>query len=89
MARAFLRSLYDFQSSFPSPFSHRRIPRSARRDIEWWSMFAVNWNGIHFIAPERAIIDVFTDASGTKGIGGILGSDWFSICTPRRSTWHS
>jgi len=53
LARAFIRSLFDFTSSFRSPFSHRTIPRAARRDLNWWCRFAVSWNGIHFISPSR------------------------------------
>jgi hypothetical protein len=45
---------------------------------------AVQWNGIHFISPKRKTIHVYTDASGTKGIGGFLGNKWFSKCTPQR-----
>jgi len=34
-SHAFICSLYDFRSTFPSPFSLRKIPRTVRQDIEW------------------------------------------------------
>ena len=79
---AFICSLYDFCSTFPSPFSLHKIPWTVCQDIEWWCKFAGEWNGVHFILPERNIIHVYTDASGTKGLGGIIGSEWFSARTP-------
>lgn len=83
MSRAFLRSLYDFAASFPStPQASRHISSAAQKDIEWWNFVAPNWNGVRFISPARRIIDVFTDASGKKGIEGYLGSEWFSARCP-------
>ncbi|CAK5284821.1 unnamed protein product [Mycena citricolor] len=84
-ARAFLCGLYDLQNKFSSPFARRRISQSARRDIAWWSAFSADWNGIRFIAPQRRILHVWTDASGTKGLGGHFGSRWFSVHFPKRS----
>jgi len=83
-SHAFIHSLYDFCSTFPSPFSLYKIPWTVRRDIEWWCKFVGEWNGVHFILPECNIIHVYTDASGTKGLRGIIGSEWFSVCTPQR-----
>ncbi|KAF7376591.1 Integrase/recombinase xerD [Mycena sanguinolenta] len=71
---AFLQSLFDFAASFKSPYSRRRLSRAARRDISWWSDFTAAWNGIHIISPDRQVVDIYTDASGTKGAGGIYGS---------------
>jgi hypothetical protein len=84
LSRAFIRALYDFQSTFSSPLSRRRIPKEARDDISWWSNVVIPWNGVHFISPSKEIIHVYTDASGTKGIGGVLGDQWFARKTPRR-----
>jgi hypothetical protein len=84
-SRAFLRSLYDFQSSFhDNNFAQRRIARPAMRDLSWWSTVAIGWNGIHLIAPQRETLHIFTDASGTKGLGGVFGNQWFSARTPQR-----
>ncbi|KAG9223323.1 hypothetical protein CCMSSC00406_0010314 [Pleurotus cornucopiae] len=43
------------------------------------------WNGVSFINKELSgVVDVFTDASGTKGLGGVWGSKWFSSRVPHR-----
>ena len=83
-SRAFIRALFDFSATFPSPYSRRRIPSLAHRDIDWWSQFARSWNGTHFISPHHETVHIYTDASGSKGIGGIFGTHWFSARTPRR-----
>lgn len=83
-SRAFIRALEDFSSSFTSPFATRRITRIAKRDLLWWSTFSHSWNGIHLITPSRPTVHIYTDASGTKGIGGVFHSSWFSIPTPHR-----
>ncbi|KAF7345311.1 Integrase/recombinase xerD [Mycena sanguinolenta] len=83
-SRAFLQSLFDFAASFKSSYSRRRLSHAARRDISWWSDFAATWNGVHVISPDRRVVDIYTDASGTKGAGGICGSHWFAIRIPWR-----
>jgi hypothetical protein len=87
-ARAFLRGLYDFESEFTTSFSRRRLSKAARRDIAWWATFAMEWNGIRFISPQRRVLHVYTDASGTKGLGGFFGANWFSVRCPRRHQTH-
>jgi hypothetical protein len=47
-------------------------------------MFAREWNGIRLICPQRRTLHVYTDASGTKGIGGYFGTRWFSVRCLRR-----
>lgn len=83
-SRAFIRRLIDFSSHFPSQFSVRHLPRSAHSDILWWYHFVRRWNGVRLITPTRPVLHVYTDASGTKGLGGILGNKWFSARVPHR-----
>jgi hypothetical protein len=83
-SRAFLRSLFDFATSFKSRFARRRISRPAQRDITWWRTYSSQWNGVHFISPTRPTLHLYTDASGNKGIGGVFGDQWFSSCIPHR-----
>lgn len=84
LARAFICTLYDFAATFPpSPFSCRHISRAARLDIEWWHTVAPLWNGVRFLSDLRPTIDVYTDASGSKGLSGHLGKEWFSARCPR------
>nr|VWO98972.1 Dual O-methyltransferase/FAD-dependent monooxygenase CTB3 (Cercosporin toxin biosynthesis cluster protein 3) [Includes: O-methyltransferase (EC, FAD-dependent monooxygenase (EC ] [Ganoderma boninense] len=83
-SRAFIRSLFNFMASFTSPYAHRHIPRPVRRDISWWLNLATRWNGIAIIDPARPQIAIHTDASGTKGAGGVLQDMWFAVRIPRR-----
>ena len=85
-SRAFIRRLIDFSTTFPSHSlqSRRHIPSSARADLKWWHSLAASWNGIQLIPSSRVVHDVYTDASGTKGIGGVFGLEWFASRVPRR-----
>ena len=83
-SRAFIRRLIDFSMTFPSPFSCRRIPAYARAYIQWWHHFVASWNGVRLLSPSYPTIHIYTDASGTKGIGGIFDDRWFSSRVPRR-----
>ena len=84
MARAFLRALYSFSGTFSSAFSVRRLPSAVKRDLQWWRSVARTWNGIHILRSERPTLHIYTDASGTKGIGGTFQSNWFASRVPRR-----
>jgi hypothetical protein len=68
--------------TFASPFTRRRIPAYARADLHWWRAFALSWNGIHLISPRHQTVHIYTDASGTKGIGGVYEDLWFSSQVP-------
>src|SRR5205814_7751565 len=58
---------------------------AAKRDLQWWKIFLSNWHGIAVIRPlARPEIIVHTDASGTKGIGGIWENKAFSVHINRR-----
>ncbi|KAF5337417.1 hypothetical protein D9611_003081 [Ephemerocybe angulata] len=83
-SRAFLRNLYDFSKGFTSRFTQRRIPGAAKKDLDWWRTVAVGWNGIRFVSPSRDVVHIFTDAAGTKGLGGHFGRQWYAERCPRR-----
>ena len=84
LSRAFMHHIFRFMTSFRTSRTRRRVPSALRRDLDWWQNVASSWNGICLLAPKRAEAHIFTDASGTKGIGGIFGSRWFSSRLPRR-----
>lgn len=83
-SRAFLHRLITFSCSFKNDFTRRRLSIAAQREIHWWKVFAQHWNGIRLIRPTYPTIHVYTDASGTKGLGGIFQNFWFSTRIPRR-----
>ncbi|KAF5329092.1 hypothetical protein D9611_014282 [Ephemerocybe angulata] len=83
-SRAFLRNLYDFSKGFTSRFTQRGIPGAAKKDIDWWRTVAVGWNGIRFVSPSRDVVHIFTNAAGTKGLGGHFGRQCPCICIAAR-----
>ena len=87
-SRAFIHRLIDFSMTFSSPFSHRRLPAYAQADVRWWHQFSHAWNGIRLISPSYPTIHIYTDASGTKGIGGIFDEHWFSSKVPCHFQCH-
>src|SRR5436305_6983909 len=86
LGRPFLRQLFNFlQSISKLPSSAvRRLSPQASSDLRWWSTFLHNWSGVRLIRRARTDIHVYTDASGTKGIGGWWSSHAFSTRIPRR-----
>ncbi|PPR04749.1 hypothetical protein CVT24_006895 [Panaeolus cyanescens] len=83
-ARTFIRRIIDFSMKFHSPFQRLHIPTGCRADLHWWKCFASAWNGVRLLAPSRQSFSVFTDASGSKGIGGYWLNQWFSSRMPRK-----
>jgi hypothetical protein len=83
-SRPFLRRIFDFQSKFRSPFCRLRVPTGVRSDIAWWAIFSKQWNGVRLLRPSLPLMDVYSDASGWKGIGAVLDHRWFASRIPRR-----
>ena len=83
-SRSFLRRIIDFSMRFQSPFQRLYITKGVKADIHWWRTFCTPWNGVRLLSPSLPVVDVHTDASGRKGIGGICQSEWFSSRVPRR-----
>jgi hypothetical protein len=76
-SRPFLRRLYDAQGHRdPRPrrpsssTRHTPVRGAVKRDLQWWQEFLPQWNGIRLLQPSRLQAYLWTDASGTKGIGG-------------------
>ena len=70
IGRAFLRRLYTALSEYTTSHCRRRLSSDAMTDLRWWHTFLPSWNGITLIRLVRHEIRVWTDASGTKGLGG-------------------
>ena len=85
LGRPFLRNLFNLLQclSHLHPHSRRRISVAARRDLLWWAAFLPRWSHTRLIRPTRPSIIVYTDASGSKGIGGWWGQYAFSARLPR------
>ena len=65
--RTFLRRLIDLSTTVTELHHHIDFTAEARKDIEWWMMFLVPWNGSSLIldrfSTRNAALKLFTDAS--------------------------
>ena len=80
--RTFLHRLIDAGTSVSSPNHHLTLPDNVRGDIRWWRTFATLWNGASFmLLPQWTLspdLQLFTDSSGTLGIGAYCAGAWFN-----------
>ncbi|PPQ83082.1 hypothetical protein CVT24_012140, partial [Panaeolus cyanescens] len=83
-SRSFMRRIFDFQSRFHSRFHRLHVSSGVRADLRWWTTFCTPWNGVRLLGQAQRLHHVFTDASGTKGIGGHFENSWFASRVPRR-----
>ena len=77
--RTFVRRMIDLLSVAKEDHHHIRLNAEFRSDLAWWATYAEAWNGISFLQLCRELIpscNVFTDASGSFGCGGIWGTLW-------------
>jgi hypothetical protein len=88
LGRPFLRKLFNFArelSLLSRPTTRRRLSAEAIQDLRWWLTLLSRWTGVRLIHQNRRIVHLYTDASGTKGIGGWCpGGNAFSTRVPRR-----
>ena len=85
LGRPFLRNLFNFLYILRAkPGSNRRLLPDAARDLRWWATLLKHWNGKRVIRPRNTSYFGYTDASGTKGIGGWWGPNAFATRIPRR-----
>jgi hypothetical protein len=88
LGRPFLRKLFNFArelSHLRRPTTRRRLSAEATQDLRWWLTLLSKWTGIRLIRNDRRVTHLYTDASGTKGIGGWCpGGHAFSTRVPRR-----
>lgn len=59
-----------------------RIKKEARLDIKAWLLFIENFNNKSVFKDDTFIssdhLKLYTDASGSLGFAGVLGSKWFA-----------
>ena len=89
--RAFLQRFYGLTIGISKPYYYIRITSSARKDMALWLEFIKNFNGISLYREEmffsKEVIDIFTDASKSRGCSAVYGLKWFSLAWP--SAWWS
>ena len=78
--RLFTRRLIELASTKKRLHHHLDLNRQAQEDIRWWQQFLPSWNGRSmFLEPtwtEADDLQLFTDASGTKGFGAYFDKEW-------------
>ena len=85
LGRPFLRQVFNLLNRKTHHLAHVRVSSAAKRDLRWWKLFLHQWHGISVIRSlPRPVITIYTDASGTKGLGGIWGTQAFSVHVNRR-----
>ena len=72
--RAFLRRIFD---ALRKKVARIHLNSAIKADLRWWSRFLVNWNGIRLLKhyADRPIFHIWTDASGSIGLGGFILGD--------------
>ena len=86
LGRPFLRSMFSLHRCAGK--RHRRartrIPAKVKKDLRWWQVLLGEWSALSIAPRERNTFEVWTDASGKKGIGGFSDSRLFSTRVPPR-----
>ena len=81
--RAFLRRIIDLTCGVSNPSHFVRFNCETRADLQMWSFFIEHYNGRSVILPELFSSSdkelLFTDASGSIGFAGVLGTEWFAL----------
>ena len=84
--RTFLRRLIDASMSVRKLSHHITLNTEARADLDWWLNFLPLWNGKYKILnPSIALapdMQLYTDASGTLGLGIYFKGKWVSCSWP-------
>ena len=86
--RSFLRRLFDLGKVVKHLDHFVRLNKEARSDIEWWFLFAEQWNGVSFMHEARCRsweVTVTSDASGSWGCGAFSEREWFQLRWPETS----
>src|SRR5882724_1276023 len=78
----FVRGLINFSMTFQNKFSQRHILAYTCSDISWWLAYVQSWNGVQILEPPKPVLHIYSDASGSKGLGSIFEDQWFATRCP-------
>ena len=67
--RTFLRGLISRLPLARAQHHHIRLNAEARADLQWWLLFADQWNGVNYLPPLSPSAHLVSDASGAWGCG--------------------
>ena len=83
--RSFMRRLFDLGKVVKHLDHFVQLNKEARSDIEWWFLFAEQWNGVSFMYEARCKsweVAVMSDVSGRWGCGAFSEREWFQLRWP-------
>jgi len=79
--RPFLQRMVELTCNVSQPHHHIKLSSGFFKDLHTWKTFISHWNGAAFFLSTSWIdshsLELYTDASGTSGFGGIFGPRWF------------
>lgn len=79
--RPFLQRMIELTRNVSKLHHHIKLTSGFFKDLNIWKQFVSGWNGASFFLSVSWVdsdsLQLFTDASGTLGFGGIFGSKWF------------
>ena len=86
LGRTFLRGLIELMKIAERGTQKVRLTTQCKADIQWWSVFLAEWNGISFFPPDHSVprTAVLSDASGSWGAGAVRldSCEWFQTRWP-------
>ena len=83
--RIFLRRIIELSTVAAQLHFIIRLNRSFQADLEWWSTFIEEWNGIGILRAlgvSQPDLSVQSDASGKWGCGAVYNRKWFQLQWP-------
>lgn len=83
--RSFMSYLLQLTKGVGSYHDIVHLNKDCKQDMKMWIKFLENWNGVSFFIDStvtNADIELFTDASSTKGFGGYYAGKWFQGSWP-------
>ena len=76
--------MVELTSNVSQPHHHIKLSSGFFKDLQTWKTFISHWNGAAFFLSTSWVdspsLELYTDASGTLGLGGICGQRWFQGC---------
>lgn len=79
--RPFLQRMIELTRKVSQPHHHIKLSSGFFKDLDMWQEFVSGWNGASFFLTTSWVnsdsLQLFMDASGSIGFGGIFSSQWF------------
>lgn len=79
--RPFLQRMIALTRKVSQSHNHIKLNSGVFKDLNIWQEFISGWNGVGFFLPTTWVnsdsLQLYTDASGSIGFGGIFATQWF------------